>query len=90
MSIVARLEYIEGYFFFGSEDKLNPFEGCVKEPIFFSRCLKIEELREHNAAMRGPGIEDKSLYTALREKEDYVRQTQILSLIRSKYHTFLT
>jgi len=68
MSIVARLEYIEGYFFFGSEDKLNPFQGAVKEPIFFSRCLKIDELKEHNIAMRGPGIENKSLYNALREK----------------------
>jgi hypothetical protein len=40
--------------------------------------------------MRGPGIEDKSLYNALREKEDYVRQTQMLSLIRSNFEFKLT
>ena len=67
-AIAARLEYLEGDFFFGSEDKLNPFSGSIKEPIFFSRSLKLNELEEHHLAMCGPGIEEKSLFNALREK----------------------
>ncbi len=67
-AIAARLEYLDGDFFFGSEDKLNPFSGSIKEPIFFSRGLKLHELNEHHVAMAGPGIEEKSLFNALREK----------------------
>jgi len=47
MSITARMEYLQGEFFFGSENTLNAFSGAIKEPLFFSRVLRTEELREH-------------------------------------------
>jgi len=75
MSIAQRIEYIEGMFFFGSENNLNAFHGIIKEPIFFSRVLTKDELGEHYSAMKGPGINNKSLYSALCEKKDYMNST---------------
>jgi hypothetical protein len=65
---MSKLEWLEGNFYFGSEDKLNPFCGLIQEPIFFYRTLSENEIYEHHQAMSGPQLQDKSLYRALKEK----------------------